>query len=455
MKVWQCAWAAVLTLLAGCKDAPPVDPAKPDAYALRLAVTAAEGGTIQRLDLPAQALAAIRRDDLGDVRLFDSRGRRMTLALAEDMARAGRRWRDVPIYPVAGSWAASGRQDVTVRIENGTGKQVVTVAGDLAAASPSAAASSAVLVDTRAVVEPVQALRLDTVMAAARPVTLTVQTSLNLRDWQPLAETTLFRPQGSDVVLGDGRLALDGVDLANRYVMVRWPAGEQVEVRGARVETAVAEHTAVIEVEADGPVLAGPHLLRFDLPASAPVDAIRLRQAASDGTIPVRLLGRANAEQGWTLLSAATLRSGSAGQLLNGISPEMRQFRVEADRRTAGWSSSPRLSLRYRPVTVIADLSGTPPYQLAVGLAGAEPAYLERDVLLPDASTALTALPVARAEAGGQEPPRLTLAPPDGDGPLAPRKLALWGALLLGTAMLGFVAWRLARGLPAAPTGGD
>ena len=93
MKVWQCAWAAVLTLLAGCKDAPPVDPAKPDAYALRLAVTAAEGGTIQRLDLPAQALAAIRRDDLGDVRLFDSRGRRMALALAEDMARAGRRWR--------------------------------------------------------------------------------------------------------------------------------------------------------------------------------------------------------------------------------------------------------------------------------------------------------------------------------------------------------------------------
>jgi hypothetical protein len=41
------------------------------------------------------------------------------------------------------------------------------------------------------------------------------------------------------------------------------------------------------------------------------------------------------------------------------------------------------------------------------------------------------------------------LVAPDADGPLAPRKLALWGALLIGTALLGFVAWRLAKGLPA------
>jgi hypothetical protein len=221
-------------------------------------------------------------------------------------------------------------------------------------------------------------------------------------------------------------------------------------VRAASVETAAATAPAV-EVETSAPVLESPHRLRFDLPPTAPVETIRLRQGAADGVLPVRLFGRANAEQPWALLSAATLRPGEAGAVLTGLSPAMRQFRIDADQRTGGWSSPPRLSLHFRPVTLIADFSGRSPFRLAVGQAAAEPAYLDAAALVPGAAASIADLPVARVDGGGQGIARVTLIAPDGDGPLAPRKLALWVALLIGTAVLGFAAWRLAKGLPKPP----
>jgi hypothetical protein len=42
-------------------------------------------------------------------------------------------------------------------------------------------------------------------------------------------------------------------------------------------------------------------------------------------------------------------------------------------------------------------------------------------------------------------PPVIDLAPSEPDGPFTPRKLTLWGALLLGVAVLAFAAIRLLR----------
>jgi len=450
MTQWRMSLPLLLMALAGCSGAPAANPDQPDAYALHLPVTPAQGNSIQRIALPAQALVAVQREDVGDIRLFDAQGRRMALALADNASLVGRRTFAVPLFPVTGPSGVTGQQDLHIRIANGTAVRVVTVDSTVPREEGTASPlSSAALLDTRAIAQPAQAIVLDATIPSGRPVTLTLQSSANLRDWQPLAETTLFRPEGSDKILGDGRLSLDAVDLAGRYVVVRWQGSDSVAVRAASVETAAIPLAPSVEVEATAPVLDTPHQLRFALPATAPIDGIRLRQSAKDGVLPLRLFGRANAEQPWRLMSAATLRSGESGVLLTGLSPTMRQFKVEADQRTAGWSAPPRLSLRFRPVTLIADLSANPPYRLSVGQAQAAPSYLDMRALVPDPRASLTTLPAARVDGTGQPPPIVMLVAPDADGPLAPRKLALWGALLIGTALLGFVAWRLAKGLPA------
>ncbi|WP_029549134.1 DUF3999 family protein, partial [Rhizorhabdus wittichii] len=66
--------AAALALLAGCSGREAANPADPSAYAVRLAVTPAAGGAVQRIDLPAEALAALRSPNRADIRVFDGAG---------------------------------------------------------------------------------------------------------------------------------------------------------------------------------------------------------------------------------------------------------------------------------------------------------------------------------------------------------------------------------------------
>lgn len=443
-------WAMPLLALAGCSAELPVDSNQPDAYAVRLPVEPAAGGGVQRLTLPAGALVAVRRDDLGDIRLFDGRGRRVAMALADISAPADRRSEAVALFPVVGSLGESGDTGVSIRIEDGSVARVVTVD---TRGNADDAASGAVLIDTRGIRRPVQAIRLDATVPEGRPVTLTLQSSANLRDWQPLAEATLFRPEGAATPLGDGRIALEGADLAGRYVAIRWPASAAVTVRRAEVESSTMARPAAVEVATGPLVLETPHTLTFTLPPTAPLRALRLVERGNDGVLPLRLFGRANAEQRWTPLSAGTLRPGEQGVLLGGMTADLRQYRIEADQRTGGFSAPPTLTLLIEPVTVVADVSGTPPYQLAVGQGEATPAWLEAGALLPAGVAGPAALPEARVQASGQPPPTIALAEAASDGPLAPRKLALWGALLFGTLLLGFIAWRLVKGLPPRTDG--
>ncbi|MFC0308074.1 hypothetical protein, partial [Rhizorhabdus histidinilytica] len=72
--------AAALALLAGCSGQEAANPADPSAYAVRLAVIPAAGGAVQRIDLPAEALAALRSPNRADIRVFDGAGAPLAMA---------------------------------------------------------------------------------------------------------------------------------------------------------------------------------------------------------------------------------------------------------------------------------------------------------------------------------------------------------------------------------------
>lgn len=447
MSPFRILLAGALLALTGCQAAPDADPAKPDAYAVQLPVEPATGGGVQRIDLPVQALVASQRADLGDVRLFDARGRQMSLARVGPVSVRSGTSRAVRLYPVVGSLTPVDGQALSVRIEQGATARVVT----LDASAPVAPASGgAVLLDTRDVSEPVRAIRLAADIPVGQPVMLTLKSSEDLSDWQLLTEQVLFRGEGignsGGEMLAGGTIRLAGADLRGRYVAVSWTV-RNVRLTGAEVDTSVDAAPARLSVGTDGLVLEDGHHLRFAVPTNAPLAAIRLRAAQGEGVLPLRLYGRRNAEQPWVGVSAGTLRPGDAGLTLDVGGIAFAQYRIEADRRTSGFSTPPPLELLFDPVAVIADMSGTPPYRLAVGQAAAEAVWLNAADLAP----AGKALPVAKVAVPAGSAPLVTLGPGESDGPLAPRKLALWGALLLGVVVLGFIAWRLVRGLPQPP----
>ena len=436
--------ALLVFAAASCGKAPPADPSKPNAYAIQLPLEPAPGGALQRLTLPADVLVAVRRADLGDIRVFDGRGKIVPIALVEDGSAVPQHRTVVKVYPVSGPASALGRPGLSIRIEDKNVARVVT----LDASSPPTsrtAPSTAVLLDTHGLREPVQAIALDMDIPAGKPVALTLLSSADLKNWESLAEKILFRPADGSVLLGGATVTLPGVDLSDRFVSIDWGDASGVVVRSASVVTASIAPPARSGVATTTAPLADAYELRFDLPDVARLAAIRVTQAESDGVLPVKLFGRGQAEDPWRLLSATTLRAGDGPNLLDLSGPRMTSYRLVADGRTAGFSAPPRLELLFDPVELLVGLNGKPPFRLAAGLAAAPANYLSLAEMAPRESPRLADLPQATLAVGNGPRPIVTLQAERPGGALDTRKLLLWSALLVGVLVLAFAALRLAR----------
>ncbi len=445
MNTPKLALALFMLTATACDQTPSTDPSLPDAYALQLPLKPAAGGALQRLALPAEALGTVRRADFGDIRLFDSRGKLVPIALVEQRADDTRRSVTVPVYPVVGSVGTLGDSGLSIRIEGNNVARVVTV-DSAAPAIGNTAPPAAVLLDTRSLRETATAIALDADIPAGKPITLTLRTSANLKDWEPLAEKILFRPGDGQALLGGATVALPGINLRDRYVGISWGGASGVMLKGARVITSSAAPPTRTAVAASAMSLADAHKLSFDLPHLARLAAMRLTVAASDGVIPVKLFGRDHAQDLWTLLSATTLRPDYGANLLDLSGPTMTSYQIVADRRTGGFSAPPTLELLFDPVELLVALSGTPPYRLAVGQGTAPATYLTLAEIAPQESPLkLAALPQGKLAVPNGPPLVVTLRTGASDGALDPRKLILWAALLLGTMILAFAALRLMR----------
>lgn len=434
--------ALTALLAAACTQDKSDSAVTPGSFKVRLAVEPAAGDSVQRVILPAEAMVAIRRADLGDVRIFDSRGKPLALARGgpDTAGTAQQRTQAVTVYPVLGGGDAGGG-DVSITIGADRVAHVVARGGT---ANPGTGLVAALL-DTRGVSGPVVAITLDAELPRQQPVTVTLETSADLSNWEPLAERVLFRAGDGAAPLGSGKFALAGQELKDRYVRASWAGAPGVAIRAASVTTARSAPLPRVAVTGSGIGLEGERAVHFSVPFGTPLAALHLAQTAPDGVVPVRVLGRDSAEQPWTPLAAGTLRPGEAGTTIDLWGANFRNYRVVADERSAGISAPPRLELLFDPVEVLAAFNGAPPYVLAVGRIDARPAWFAPTELAPQARIDSEALPIARVGGTAATLPAVALAPEAPDGPFSPRKLLLWGALLLGAAVLAFAAYRLLR----------
>jgi Protein of unknown function (DUF3999) len=432
-------WTALIavSLLTACQGEKPAEPTGPDGFAFSAAVEPQGSGSLQRIEMPAAALVALKREDLGDIRVFDGRGKALSIARLDTVTPGAQQSHLVPTYPIAGTAAAIGGPAVSIEIAQPGQTVSVETGGD--AASGDTAAS---LLDTRAIAEPAIALVLDADLPAQTPISFTLEASADLKTWQPLGDKVLFSPAEGQAPLGGARIALPGVDLEKRYLRLSWKAAPGIALRKAEVVTAKDAPPPRTTLATSGATLDDPYNLRLSAPSPAPLAAIALTATEADGVVPIKLYGREAAERPWMPLSAATVRPDGKPALLELGGTNYPQYRIEADQRSAGFSAVPRVALEVQPLTLLAAFNGQPPYRLAVGNAKAEgKLFATGDLAEPKVLAG--ELPMARVTAA--PPPVIALDPGAIDSPFAPRKLVLWGALLLGTAVLGFGAVRLLR----------
>lgn len=477
--------AAALSLCAGVAQA-AADANIPAAYAIRVPVTLAADAPLQRVMLPAEVLVRLQSPGYADVRLFNGAGQPVPMALAGvAAASAPEELVTLPAYPILGaaSTGTAGLEGLSLRIEERQGQRVVQI--DTAATTTTAGPATpqavrGALLDARNVQLPVARMALDVELPAGQPVTFRVQASKDLKHWQPLAETVLYRADAAVAPTAPGRLGneqidLQRADLKGRYLRVTW-GDAAVTLRGATLATSRSTGPRErVSASMATPALANPRELVLALPFATPVAALAITPPGSNVLIPVRVLGRNHREQPWSPLASAVVYKMATGGKEQASGPvelggaSVREIKIEADPKTPGFAAAPALALQFEPAQLVFLASGQGPFTLAAGLPGATAAasaFLPLASLVPgyqpaQESTLPVALAdVARADITGGQPADGALVPAAAaSGGISTRSAALWGVLLAGVAALGLMAWLLLRQTkqagtqaPAAPT---
>ena len=302
------ALVAVCLMASACGQPAP-GPARSDAFAVTLPVNPSEDKGVHRIELPPIAVAALQRDDAGDVRVFDREGRSLSLALADTASRA-EGLRSVPLEAMPIAMPRPGKKAaVSVRVDQETQSVTVDAVDQEAAAESHPAA--ALLFDTRKLDDPVLALDLEATLPKGVLVEVSVAASGDLKSWEPL---------GSKVLLGtaadpDLRIAMPGLPLTDRYVRLSWQVADGVKIKGAKAVTARIPPPRPMVFATKGAGLDDDHTLRFHVPLGVTLIGVRITGQTGEGIVPLALSGRNSAEEPWQPLAQGALRNGSTAQL--------------------------------------------------------------------------------------------------------------------------------------------
>ncbi|MFM0300082.1 DUF3999 domain-containing protein [Paraburkholderia sediminicola] len=425
-----------------------------DRFAQRFALELESGAAYYSVALPAAVYAASQRSDLGDVRVFNGAGEPVPYSLEapRELSRAPATLHPVPWFPLPP--AAAGRTGAPLGV-------TIATDGSLRAtmAPPARAQHDSDLIDLGR--ETRRDARVDALVVHVRDDNyqgrVSVESSDDLRNWQPAGEAQLLKVSYNGSTLSQDRIELN--DMRARYLRLRWLDGAPyIDSIDAQVQTTSAGPAQSAESQREwreGIVAhAGPKTGEyfFETGGPYPVDRLRLNLPQPNTVAPAVVYSRAGLEAAWREVSSATLfrlHNGTVEQSnpsLELASDTDRQWRVVVDTRNGGLGSGPlTLAAGWRPATLTFVARGDGPFTLGVGSAGAVSLAVSRADLLMGASSVVVSARLGEA----------LLVEQDGDSystgkdPDAMRRYMLWAALLLAVGSLGAIAWRLARGAQA------
>jgi Protein of unknown function (DUF3999) len=450
---------ALIVLLAAthiARSAEIAEPAMRD-FAWSAPVAVEGGDALYAADLPLSVYAGSARQGLADLRVFNGRGESVPYALRSVATPDPQRREGVPV-PIFPVWAKPGTEigGVSLRIKQGVRGTIIDVqSGNRSGADKGAAAKHLVgyLVDTSALEDRLQALVFEWKEGGEAFVrSVRIEASDDLEHWTFIASGTLvgLRYAGHD--LTQKRIELRGKKA--KYLRISWPTAQEMqqlaairaEPVAAPVEPPRAWHT-VASSAGDKP---GEY--QFDLGASAPFDRLRLELPNPNTVAPVQFFARAKRDDAWQLVASDTVyRLTQAGQAIASPDTAVRPTRerywmVRVDLRSGGFGAGePQLTAGYVPQQVLFVARGTGPFVLAFGAPRIASAALPVATLVPgyredrplEAARATVGEARAQPRAPSAWPEWLELDPGDW------KRLALWAVLVLGVAVLGWMAWRL------------
>lgn len=466
-------------LLAGsiaCASATQAAQDRPQDYAWRMQLTPAAGAGLNRLQLPREVYLHARTQELADLRIFDADGKAQAFAIGAPAAQVATERRQIAarIFPVRGTDNNSeGLPEVEIRTGS-DGRLLSVRARSSAGAYRTGDALQALILDLGIQ----QAGSAMTALHFALPsdsgsysAQVLLEASDDLKQWDAIGTTTLDWLRNSDTQT----LANDSMRFAPRsfrYARISWQDGQPLAF--ASIHAEAVSQTATLapraSVSLQGKPGKEPGQRLYATPPAIPADSIGLQIRQENTVLPVTLGVFRTSQQSSRQRLYRQSRPAQASQIEPVLNATFYRLghgdkeRISGDlsipvMHTTQWilhsalvpdfmpDQAPVLRLGWTPDTLFFLANGRPPYQLVFGNGKASRMTLPLSQLAPGFQPAeLLALPAATtgallAQAGAMA--EAQAASPATASNARWRLAALWGALLLGVAVLGFFAWRL------------
>ncbi len=484
-------FAALITDRNAHSQPPPGQASKQPTFVAELADMAAtmqvqsvvNGGSLQRIPLPAELIMHSQSPNLADLRLFNSRGEPVPFALHSSETEsipANTSKLTLKAFPIrdgdGGGNSASGKpasagsagvrvvtrgDDINVFVDRGAvlgnqgGEEIVVGA----------------LLDTRLAEGVMTSIDFDLDLPANQVVPITIAASGDLSSWQTLVNyrsVYRFGDAGGPVLTSIDLQG--GAEIKGRYLRVSWPPQKTTTAVAIRGATLTMESFRRVPFAQPRRALGAPSAVtarsqEWQLGSPLRVRALVLATAQTGTLLPITVFGRDTDQQPWRRLAEtvvfnlALTEPNSGKQIISTNEPlwmgrvSVRQLKIEVPASAAAIPDHLiEAFIEYDAQEIIAAVKLEEALIVGVGVAnaGVQNVALPLQTMIPDNSRQrLAALAtVATSEAVKFYPERLASA--NSRFSLDRKNMTLWGALLLGVGVLAAMAWAVARQLRAS-----
>lgn len=438
------AWWALLTLTALPLAAQSL---KPTDFARGIRLNVTDDEPIHVAVLPEEVYETATRADLGDVRVFNGDGEEVPHAIhrGEPDSDQSTMTRSLPLFPVYGR-AGVGTVDLGVQVTRTSSGTLVRVDQER-----STQPVRAYLVDASELAQPIRQLTLHWPDTTSYFVTSVVaETSADLKTWTRWGDpVTVAHLRHGDHVLSRNELVLPPRDAD--YIRLSW-SDRDAPPLPERVEATLTAHR---ETEREWARFEGREIedgvYMFDQQGVLPADRIGFELPNLGALARAELESAGTPEGPWHsryrgLVYRLRIDGYEIATPPISTSPEADRFwRLRVDPAGGGLGQgTPVIMLGWTPERLLFIPRGAPPYTLAFGAAGVEPAGFSSEELLRPLSRRQEDVLAARPanlgpvfELGGAERLSMHRAPWG--------RIVLWGVLVLGVALLLTMTVRLIR----------
>jgi Protein of unknown function (DUF3999) len=432
----------------------------------------ANGGSLQRIPLPADLIMHSQSADLNDLRLFKSSGEPVPFALRSSETEATTTTATkvaLKAFQIRESGKSAAPGNAAIRIEARGDDMSVLIDR---AAGGATSNEGGVLLDTRAVEGVLTNIEFDLDLPPNQVVPITVEASGNLSNWETIvAARSLYRfsdagaPQMTTIELPGG------AEVKGRYLRLTWPQQKTagaIVIRGATLTMESSRRVPIAQPRRNlgAPTTTTTHAQEWLLASPLRLRALTLTTTQTGTLLPITVLGRDSDKQPWRRLADTVLfklelaDAGSNKNIVSTNAPlslgniSVRQLKIEAPANSAGFSANlVSAAIEYDAQEIIAAVNPSEALTVAVGALenGRAPARvaLPLPTVVPNlnAQRITTFALMTTPEAVKFYPERL--ANSGAASPTERKDFILWGALLLGVGVLAAMAWGVTKQLRA------